>query len=243
VHPVRVLDQQVTEVGRRSVGGRHGEQHAHHAVSQHKRGRPCFGGPAAQLARRTVTGLTGVDLDAVVTLDWSAVRGVTDAVGGVTFCLPDRIRSEHTGRTYAAGCRPFDGAAAVDVLRQRYGLPAGPYDRDRNGQRYLRGLAERIGAQGVLTDPAKLDDVVDAAGDGVTVSAGGLGVLDVIGLAGAISTDDVVGIASPDYSSVHKGNAYQGERLYPTVGPSLFAALRDDAVGAWVTANPTYRTP
>jgi hypothetical protein len=28
MHPVRVLDQQVTEVGRRPVRGRHGEQHA-----------------------------------------------------------------------------------------------------------------------------------------------------------------------------------------------------------------------
>ena len=110
-----------------------------------------------------VTELTGVQIDAGAVLTYQAARELTDAVGGVPVCLPTRVQSHHTRRVYPAGCQQLDGAAAVDVLRQRYGMPDGGLDRDRNAQRYAAGLLRRVDERGVLTNPALLDQVARPA--------------------------------------------------------------------------------
>jgi LCP family protein required for cell wall assembly len=195
----------------------------------------------AELTRKAVTRATGVTFDATVTVELSAVRRLTDAVGGVPVCLPKPVTSRHTRAVYPAGCRSFTGAEATDLLRQRYGLKEGAYDRDRNGQRFLRGLVERLGANGALRDPARIVKLVTAAGPGLRVDAGDLGLTGLLGLIGATRTADVVSISDPQTAPIlGKAGQYEGERLYPRVGAQLFTAVRDDRLADWTTANPSY---
>jgi LCP family protein required for cell wall assembly len=190
----------------------------------------------AELTERTVAALTGLRFDGTATLTFTGLRKVTDALGGVRVCLPQPARSVHTKRVFPAGCQQLDGAAALDLLRQRYWMTEGAYDRDRNAQRFAKALLAKATSRETLTDPAKLVAIVRAAGDAVTVDTGDLPLTDLFAALREVSAADPVGIGWQFRSDSIKGDSY--ERLDPAVSGSLFAALRRDTVAEWVRANP-----
>ena len=189
------------------------------------------GGPA--LTEKIVTELTGVDFDARVTVDLRALRAVTAAVGGVDMCLPEAIKSVHTGKKFPKGCQHVGADDVSPLLQARYDLRHGSYDRERTAQRFLRSLAGKLTGNGTLADPARLQALVRAAKDGIDID-GDLGAL----FAGAASlgSAEVVGVSEPSFN----GNAVGRERIYPKVGPALYAAIRGDALEAWVVSNPRF---
>jgi hypothetical protein len=46
----------------------------------------------------------------------------------------------------------------------------------------------------------------------------------------------MTGVSEPSYQSAGHGV----ERIYPKVGPALYAAIRDDTLSSWAAANPAY---
>ncbi|MEV8506867.1 LCP family protein [Actinoplanes sp. NPDC051475] len=189
------------------------------------------GGP--QLTERVVSDLTGVDFDATVTIDFRALREVTEAVGGVELCLPAAQRAGGKSPTYEAGCRRAGPEDVTEILRGRYGLKNGAYDRDRNTQRFLRSLATKLTLDGTTTDPARLNSLIEAGGDGMTID-GDAGAL--LQAAASTGSAEVVGISAPSFHSLSDGR----EQIYPGVGPALYAAIRADQLGAWADAHPDY---
>jgi LCP family protein required for cell wall assembly len=202
-------------------------------------GRPDLAGGAA-LTERTVAGLTGVSFDGTATLTFSGLRRVTDAVGGVRLCLDRPVQSIHTGRKFGAGCAQFDGAAALDLLRQRYGQPEGAHDRDRNAQRFAKALLAKASAR-TGTDPAKLVTMARALGDGLALDTKGLSLPDLLRAVRDVGAAEPVGIGWKIHSQQVNGETY--ERLDPAVSRGLFDAVRRDALAGWVAANPASVTP
>lgn len=189
------------------------------------------GGPA--LTERTVTDLTGIDFDARVVVDFRALRAVTTAVGGVELCLTQPVKPAPSGPVHPKGCRHVGGDDVTPLLRARYGLRNGAYDRDRLGQQFLRALATKLTGDGTLADPARVDALLRAGREGIELE-GDAGAL----LAGAtaLGSAEVVGVAEPTFN----GNAAGRELIYPEVGPGLYAAVRGDTLEAWTDANPRY---
>ncbi len=189
------------------------------------------GGP--DLTEKVVSALTGVTFDATVTIDFRALRAVTAAVGGVRVCLPQTIKSTHNKKTYPKGCQRLDADDVGPVLQARYGLRNGSYDRDRNTQRFLRALAEKLSADGTVTDPARLHALFEAARDGLEIKGDPAALLRA---AGSLGSPEAVGIGEHSF----QGTANGRERIYPKVGPALFTAIRDDTLAAWTAANPSF---
>ncbi|WNM41786.1 LCP family protein [Micromonospora halotolerans] len=185
--------------------------------------------------RQVVAQLTGVRIDAGAVLTYGATRELTDAVGGVPICLPATVRSHHTHRTYPAGCQRLDGAAAVDVLRQRYGMPDGGLDRDRNAGRYAAGLLTRIREQGVLTNPVLLNRLISQAGSGLVTDTGETSLLTLLAVAGKAATVDPVAVGLPVR---YPEKEPYGFRLDPALAPGFLDALRGDRLGEWTAAHP-----
>jgi len=191
-----------------------------------------LGGP--ELTEKAVSELTGVTFDATVTVDFRALRAVTEAVGGVRVCLPQAVKSVHNGKTYPKGCQQLTAADVVPVLQARYGLRNGSYDRDRNAQLFLRALAGKLAADGTVTDPARVHALLTAARDGLVISGDPAALLRAAGSLG--SPGSPVGISERTFHGMANGR----EQIYAKVGPSLYAALRDDTLPAWIAANPAY---
>ncbi|MFF5176894.1 LCP family protein [Micromonospora sp. NPDC000316] len=187
------------------------------------------------LTRRVVADLTGVRVDAGAVLTFAGLHRITEAVDGVEVCLPSEVRSGHTRRTFPAGCQRLDGAASVDLLRQRRHLPAGALDRDRNAQRYVAGLIQRAVAQDVLSNPVRLAALLSAAGKDLTVDDDGLSLVRLAAVLPKLDSVDPVGLSLPVGPAT---DAMTRLPLDPKQGPAFLAALREDRLAQWVAQHP-----
>jgi LCP family protein required for cell wall assembly len=191
----------------------------------------------AQLTKQIVQDLTGVTFNGLATVTLDALRDLTDAVGGIRMCLPETVKSIHTGRTFPVGCYGFDGAAVQDLVRQRMNLSMGGYTRDANIQRVMMALVSSVHRLNLLTDASRVAALLHVGGQQVD-----LGEINDIALAAQLKNldgKDLVGIVSPYYTSVAvDGISY--EMLSTTVSPQLFGALRDDTLDQFATAHPDW---
>ncbi|MEV4694077.1 LCP family protein [Micromonospora echinospora] len=188
--------------------------------------------------RQAVARLTGVRVDAGAVLTYPGARALTDAVGGVPVCLPEPVRSVHTERRFPSGCQRLDGAAAVDLLRQRYGLPDGGLDRDRNAARYAAGLLHQMREQGTATDPAQLGRLLLRVGSDVTVDTGDLSLPALVAASSRAAAAEPVAVAFPVLAEWN-GRGYEPD---PELTPGLLDALRADRLGEWAVAHPAWVT-
>ncbi|MEE6258297.1 LCP family protein [Plantactinospora sonchi] len=190
----------------------------------------------AELTERAVGELTGVRFDATATLTYRGLREVTDAVGGVRVCLPEQVSSRHTDRVFRAGCQQLDGAAAQDLLRQRFAMPEGAHDRDRNGQRFVEALLHKVTDPATALNPVRAAQIVDAAGGNLVLDLGGLTVPELYGALRGVAAADAVGIGW----TVHPRQSADGlvETLDAAEAQGLFEALRRDTVAEWAAGHP-----
>ncbi|MFC4016725.1 LCP family protein [Micromonospora sp. GCM10011542] len=188
-----------------------------------------------ELTRRTVEELTGTSIDAGVVLTYAALRTLTDAVGGVPVCLPWKVRSVHSGRIFPAGCQRLDGAASMDLLRQRYGLPEGGRDRDQTARLFAAALLRQATDRDVLTDPVRLAALLGALEPDLTVAPDRTTVLDLMRVIPRLATAEPVGLDVP--TTEPTGPSYH-LRPAPRLMPELRTALREDRLGEWAARHP-----
>ena len=220
-----------------------------------------------QLLTRTVSQLTGIsEFDAGALINFGGFKKIVEAMGGVTMTIDQNVRSEHlqpngrarptrpecaggrcehpyTGpqKTYQKGTYHLQAWEALDYVRQRYGLPGGDYDRQRHQQQFVKAMAEQAMSKEVVTDPAKLLEVLDAAGDSLTFDGGGDSIIDW-GLAlQGIDTGDMTLIKLPGGGRYENG-AYLGEQLAPS-GAEFFQAVREDRIAEFLLDHPEFVSP
>ncbi|MBF9130723.1 LCP family protein [Plantactinospora sp. S1510] len=190
----------------------------------------------AALTERTVTELSQVRFDATATLTYAGLRELTDALDGVRVCLPEQVRSRHTARTFPAGCQKLDGAAAQDLLRQRYKLKNGAHDRDRNGQRFAEALMHRATDPATAMNPVRVTELVRAVGGNLVLDLDGTTPAELFSTLRAVAATDAVGIGWTYHSERGPGGEY--ESLDPAESHSLFDALRGDTLAEWAAKHP-----
>jgi LCP family protein required for cell wall assembly len=185
----------------------------------------------AKLTSGTITSATGLPVDATVTVRYSGLRAVTDALGGVEICVEREVPSRHSGRVFPAGCQRLDGRSMVDLLRQRYGLPHGAYDRDANGRAFVRGL---LGSD--VGDPVRLARAVQAASAGVDVAGVDISTPQLLRVAAGVDAVKSVDIGSNFRGTTIDRVSYQ--RLDPALSTPVFTAIKENRLAAWAEANP-----
>ncbi|MEQ4300745.1 LCP family protein [Plantactinospora sp. B6F1] len=210
-------------------------------LGSHRPGsRPDLAG-GTMLTERTVTALTGIRFDATATLTYAGLRQLTDALGGVRVCLPRQVRSHHTARVFPAGCHRLDGAAAQDLLRQRYHLDQGAHDRDRNGQRFVEALLHEVTDPANGFNPVRVAEIVGALGRNLVLSLHGTTPLELFGTLRTVAAADAVGIGWTYHPDRGPGGGI--ESLDPAQSRSLFEAFGRDTLAEWVDRHPERVTP
>ncbi len=200
-------------------------------------------GGFAELSR-VVSELTGLTFDGAATVGLSGMSALTDAIGGVDFCVKEAAISFHTGHRFDPGCYHFTGAQARDYLRQRMNFPGAPTEppayrygailRDEHQVAYLGAVIEKLASDSALSDPSKLTALIGLAGTGLHLDTRGLSPLDVateLRPAGR----DVVGIAMPVTDVAHRENTGALNTTAETA--RLFAAVRADDLDRWAAAH------
>ncbi|WP_163506301.1 LCP family protein [Fodinicola acaciae] len=170
-----------------------------------------YGGPA--LAVRTVQDLLGIKIDHVVVVSFAALIKAVDAVGGVDVYVDKTTYDDQFHRTWTKGWHHLNGTDAQFFVRQRHGLAGGDYDRMKRQQQVMRALVKQATTAGVLSNPYKLNDLIQAVTSALVVDSGmpvkdlafaarGLGLSAVT--FSTLPTSGTMVIGGTDYERVNK---------------------------------------
>ncbi|GGJ19772.1 LCP family protein [Streptomyces brasiliensis] len=129
------------------------------------------GGPVC--AVKTVEKMTNVRMDHYIEIDFSGFAKLVDALGGVDVTTGQDIDDDLSHLHLKKGAHHLDGTQALALARTRHGIGDGS-DLGRIGlqQKLVKALLEQMARISLLTDPAKLYRVADAATAGLTTDTG-----------------------------------------------------------------------
>lgn len=115
------------------------------------------------LTVQTVETLLDTRIDHVAVLDFEGFAAVTDALGGVTV-LNERSFTPVTlpEVTFPQGEVTLNGEEALAFVRERMAFGSGDFQRVKNQQAYVKGLARKILDTNVITDPGRVSGVFEA---------------------------------------------------------------------------------
>lgn len=189
----------------------------------------------ATLAVRTMEQLTGVRIDHVAVVDMAGFRDLTDALGGVVLTVPEDV-SDPFFVSFPAGTRRFDGAAALDYVRERHGLPRGDMDRMRRQQQFLKAIFEQMGQE---DDPRRLAAALDAITKSVTVDTGfGTGKMMELLLNFRKLRGNISFLTAPVKGTGRVGDA-SVVFLDTTLGPLFWKAVGTDSLEDYLSTHDT----
>ena len=194
------------------------------------------GAGGSRLVSATVTSLTGVHFDGAVALDFSGLLRVVDLLGGVTICVDTPVVSIHTGRVFDVGCQRMSSADVLDYLRQR-DFPDGDFTRQRHQQHFLKSVLDEVLAAGTLTNPVRLDTLLQAVAGAMTLDLGTITLPDLIFALSGLRSDDLIGLRVPSYVQMIGDTSYV---IADDGAAGLWRALRDDSLAGWAAANPDW---
>jgi LCP family protein required for cell wall assembly len=194
-----------------------------------------FGGPSLYV--QTVEKLTGLRMNHLAVIDWSGFRALTDALGGVELTFDEQVVT-WDGTTYEPGTHTLSGEEALQYVRERKALPAGDFDRVKRQQNYLRALMRQLQAADVISDPARLLDIVDAFGEAAKVDDE-LSATALVGLGMSlrdIDTENITFLTVPTNGTGWAGKASIVVYARETAD-LLWAAVREDEVQSFIDTH------
>ncbi|MFF0368799.1 MULTISPECIES: LCP family protein [unclassified Micromonospora] len=210
----------------------------------------------AQLMAQTIKRLTGVSFDGAAIINFGGFKNVIDTLGTVKICVSHEVKSKHmsfvdgepmwnadakkTGKqmttvVHKKGCQQMEGWAALDYARQRYGLPGGDYDRQQNQQQLIKAMARKATDGGMLTNPAKLQQLTKAAGKALVLDTGGVPIEKFIFTLRGVAANDLTMLKTNN--GTFNGNANKREALNEET-MEMFRAMKQDKLGEFVFAHP-----
>ena len=207
-----------------------------------------------ELIAKTIGNYTGIKkFDAGAVLTFNGMRKLTDALGGVTLRIDQKVVSQHrtpsgelrklrpggggyTGpqATYQPGTRKLVGWQAIDYARQRY-TAGGDYTRQRHQRQLIKALLTQVEDAGLATDGPKLESVIGSLGDSLVFSGERTPVEYAYALRDLTPAKmTLVGLPG---ASVTGGGGYIGEELTAT-GRGFVRAVAQGKPAAYLDKHP-----
>ncbi len=187
------------------------------------------GGP--ELTVRTVEHMTKVKIDHYLEIDFISFMRTVDVLGGVEICTARPLRDPVTGLDLAAGAHRLDGGQALQYVRSRQADGSSDLGRMRRQQRFMASLIAQATSSGVLLNPMRFRDVIQAVLGSVRADKQ-FGTDELLGLGRAMRTFSP---ASSEFTTVPIGQmGYAVKGIGSTLkwdgrrSAGLFAALRAD---------------
>ncbi|MGM7670002.1 LCP family protein [Microbacterium sp. A93] len=109
---------------------------------------------------QTLETMFGTRIDHVAAVDMAGFEGLVDTLGGVDITVPESFRSGNGGKSFQAGTQHMDGDTALSFVRERYAFSDGDYSRVRHQQLFLKAVAQKVLTPRILTNPARISDMV-----------------------------------------------------------------------------------
>ncbi|WP_433465098.1 LCP family protein [Spirillospora sp. CA-128828] len=128
-------------------------------------------GPACTV--NTIEQVTKIRVDHFVQVDFVGFKRIASAVGGVPVCVTDDVQDKDSGLNLTKGRHRLKGEDALAYVRSRKGFGNGSdTERIKRQQHFFGALAKEGMSKGVLTDPGKLNELLQATAESLTTDKG-----------------------------------------------------------------------
>ncbi len=200
---------------------------------------------------KTISQLTGENVDYAAKITWGGVIEVTNAIGGVEVCVANGIFDPiYTGLDLDPGMHTLQGIEALEFLRTRHGVGDGSdLGRISNQQQYMSRLVKKVVSEDTLSDVGKLYSLATTTVDNVTPSSNLANPLTMVQLAltmKGVSFEDIVFVqyptlTDPDNPNKVVGNKAAAATLFEALAANQQLILTGDVAtnGGVVTVEPT----
>jgi LCP family protein required for cell wall assembly len=185
-----------------------------------------LGGP--KLMVQTVAAATGLTINDYVEVNFLGFVKVVDALGGVNICLPFAVNDAYSGLDLPAGLHHVDGVTALEFARDRHSFAASDLARIDNQQQLLATMMEKAVSTGTLSNPFRLQQVIDSVTASIQVDQG-FNLLRLAGQLRGIRPQDVVFDTVPLASTNYLTPGGESAVLWDGPAASqLWTQIRDD---------------
>jgi LCP family protein required for cell wall assembly len=185
----------------------------------------------ARLLIRTISQVTGVQIDHYAEVNLLGFVTISSIVGGVEVNLCDDVDDPKSGARFSAGVQTISGAEALAFVRQRDGLPRTDLDRQVRQQVFLAGLIRNVLSSDVLLDPGRQRRLVQQVGSSLTVDDD-LDLLDLAAQLQSITPADITFQTIPGLTDGREDVGLVLEPPSPEVLQGFFASLGDSPPSA-----------
>lgn len=186
----------------------------------------------------------GVDVHYTVRINYTAFRDAVNAVGGIDVTIKSEDprglydgniqRAEGGPLKLANGKQHLNGQTALNLARARgdtisYGYSRGDHVRTEYQRQMLLALKDKALSAGVLSNPAKLGSLLDAAGNNIETDFKTNEVRRLHDISKKLSNNNIksIGLADEDLKLVVGFAAPNGtSSIRPTAGLNDFSAIK-----------------
>ncbi|MDH6131246.1 LCP family protein required for cell wall assembly [Kitasatospora sp. MAA4] len=139
-------------------------------------------GPGCTVA--AVHQLSGIPIDHFITVDFTGVVKMSDAVGGVPVCVSDDVYDANSHLKLKKGEHTLKGMSALQFVRSRDAFGDGSdLGRTVTQHMFIGSLVRQLKSAGTLSNPAAVYSLADAATKALTVDDALSGIPQMVGLA------------------------------------------------------------
>ncbi|WP_303387724.1 LCP family protein [Arthrobacter sp.] len=207
-------------------------------------------GPGCTVA--AINDITGLKIDHFMLADFTAVKQLSNALGGVEVCV-DHAMDDFDGShlVLPAGKSLVQGEQALAFLRTRHSFgDASDLERIKAQQYFLGSMVRKVKSEGTLTNLPKLYNLAEVVTKNLTIDDGLANIPAMIGIAKRLAKIDLAQISfvTVPYEP-YAADPNKVQLLEPQAG-QFFDALRHDksltgppTPKAGVTSTPTASEP
>lgn len=178
-----------------------------------------------------INDMTGLTIDHFMLADFTAVKELSTALGGVQVCV-DHAMYDNDGSylRLPAGKSLVEGEQALAFLRTRHSFgDASDLARIKAQQYFLGSMVRKVKTEGTLTNLPKLYNLADVVTKNLTIDQGLANIPAMIGVADRLSKIDLANVSFVTVPwEPYVGNDQKVQLAQPAAG-QFFAALRNDS--------------
>jgi LCP family protein required for cell wall assembly len=177
----------------------------------------------------TVNKLTGLEIDHFMMADFTAVKELSNTVGGVEVCISDAVYDPDSRLRLPKGTSTVQGEQALSFLRTRHAFAdGGDLGRIKAQQGFLSSLTRKLKDDGTLSNPAKMLEIADVVTKNLTIDDGLASIPTLLTVGNRLKDIDlgkVAFVAVPTEPAVSDTNRLQTAE---PAASQLFAAMRNN---------------
>ncbi|MGO2541071.1 MAG: LCP family protein [Specibacter sp.] len=176
-----------------------------------------------------INDMTGLTIDHFMLADFTAVKELSNALGGVEVCV-DHAMYDYEGSwlKLPAGKSLVQGEQALAFLRTRHAFgDASDLERIKAQQYFLASMVRKVKSEGTLTNLPKLYSLADVVTKNLTIDEDLASIPAMVGIANRLAKIDLANVAFVTVPTASfAGDANRVQLQEPQAG-QFFAALRE----------------